>query len=105
MILSQQTLCRYGPLIRHWTMRFEARHSYFKRLASQIGNFINIPYTLSTRYQQLQCYHRLDKSAINGADIEMGKDDVLSPDLVEGLTLDLDTDHQIYKYMCITTLS
>lgn len=78
-------------------MRFEARHSYFKRLASQLGNFINIPYTLSTRYQQLQCYHRLDNSTINGADIEMGKGDYLSPDLVEGLTLNLDRDQQMYR--------
>ena len=30
---------RYGPLVRHWTMRYEAKHSYFKRLARSMGNF------------------------------------------------------------------
>lgn len=38
-------------LVRLWTMRFEARHSYFKRLAAQMGNFINICYSLSVRHQ------------------------------------------------------
>ena len=87
----------YGPLIRHWTMRFEARHSYFKRLAGQLGNFINIPYTLSTRHQQLQCYHRLDKSNIGGTDLEMGKVDLISADLVDGLTVHFGTNQEIYK--------
>ncbi len=35
-------------------MRFEAKHKYFKKLASHIGNFINISYTLSMRHQFLQ---------------------------------------------------
>lgn len=48
---------RYGPLIRHWTMRYEAKHSYFKRLAQAMGNFINLPYSLAMRHQFLQCYH------------------------------------------------
>ena len=29
----------YGPLFRHWTMRFEAKHAYFKGLAQSLGNF------------------------------------------------------------------
>ena len=30
-------LCKIGPLIRHWCMRYEAKHSYFKRLPKMIG--------------------------------------------------------------------
>lgn len=37
-------------------MRYEAKHSYFKRLAHSMGNFINLPYSLSMRHQQYQCY-------------------------------------------------
>lgn len=47
---------RYGPLVRHWTMRYEAKHSYFKSLAQSMGNFINLPYSLAMRHQQHQCY-------------------------------------------------
>ena len=41
---------RFGPLVRHWTMRFEAKHSYFKQLAHSMGNFVNITYSLATRH-------------------------------------------------------
>lgn len=34
-------------------MRYEAKHSYFKKLISNIGNFINLPYTLAMRHQKL----------------------------------------------------
>ena len=48
--------CRFGPLVRHMTMRYEAKHAYFKTLAQTIGNFINIPFTLAMRHQHLRCY-------------------------------------------------
>lgn len=44
-----------GPLAPFWCMRYEAKHSYFKRLSHSIGNFINLPWTLAMRHQQLQC--------------------------------------------------
>ena len=37
-------------------MRFEAKHQYFKSLASRMGNFINITYSLALRQQCYQCY-------------------------------------------------
>ena len=61
-----------GPLVRLWMMRFEGRHSYFKRLATQMGNFINISYSLSMRHQRLQCYYQLNQHAMDGEDIEVG---------------------------------
>ncbi len=45
--------CRYGPLVRHWTMRYEAKHAYFKSLAHTLGNFANLPLSLAIRHQ---CY-------------------------------------------------
>ena len=53
---------RYGPLVHFWTMRFEAKHKYFKRLTAAVGNFINLPYTLAMRHQFLQCHLRLESS-------------------------------------------
>ena len=61
-------------------MRFEARHSYFKRLASQPGNFINISYTLAVRHQRLQCYHQLNKHCIEGEDVELGPGEMVDKD-------------------------
>jgi len=46
----------FGPLIRLWTLRFESKHSYFKRCARLSQNFVNITLTLAERHQMLQAY-------------------------------------------------
>ncbi len=66
------SIFRFGPLVRHWTMRFEAKHSYFKRLAQSMGNFINIPYSLAMRHQQLQCYWSTNDRDIPGSGLTVG---------------------------------
>lgn len=33
---------KFGPLIQLWTMRFESKHSYFKRCARHLKNFKNV---------------------------------------------------------------
>ena len=47
---------RYGPPVRYWCMRFEAKHAYFKSLALRIKNFKNIAKSLATRHQHKMCY-------------------------------------------------
>ena len=53
-------------------MRFEAKHSYFKSLAQSMGNFINLPYTLSMRHQQYLSYLNASKDLWHKT-IEVGK--------------------------------
>ena len=73
--LTREQLCtsiiRFGPIVRGWTMRFEARHRHFKQLALQLGNFINIPFTLAMRHQKLQCYHQLSDT-LEGEEVDIG---------------------------------
>ena len=54
---------RFGLLVRHWTMRFEAKHSYFKQLAQSMGNFVNI---LAMRHQLYQSYLNIDRQHLPG---------------------------------------
>lgn len=49
----------YGPLIKVWTMRFESKHTFFKRALRSCHNFKNITYTLTTKHEFLQCFCRL----------------------------------------------
>lgn len=49
-------ILKFGPLIRLWTMRFESKHSYFKRCARHLKNFKNICRTLCERHQMFQAY-------------------------------------------------
>ena len=42
--------------MRSWAMRFEAKHSYFRKLVDKVNNFINIECSLAKRHQALQAY-------------------------------------------------
>ena len=50
-----------GPLIKLWTMRFENKHQFFKRIANRCKIFINITKLLSERHQLHQSSLYLDR--------------------------------------------
>jgi hypothetical protein len=50
-------IVKLGPLIRLWTMRFESKHTYFKRCARSAKNFKNVCKTLARSHQLLQAYY------------------------------------------------
>ena len=62
---------RFGPLIHHWTARFESKHRYLKQLATRLGNFKNLAFTLATRHQSYQCY-LMRENALGSESLEMG---------------------------------
>ncbi|XP_058637761.1 uncharacterized protein LOC131543945 [Onychostoma macrolepis] len=47
----------FGPLVNVWTMRFEAKHRFFKRVVRFTGNFKNVLLSLSTKHQMMMAYH------------------------------------------------
>lgn len=49
-------IMKLGPLIRLWTMRFESKHSYFKRCIRRTQNFKNVCQTLANNHQLPQSY-------------------------------------------------
>ena len=49
-------IMQFGPLIRVWTMRFESKHSYFKRCVRSARCFKNVCYTMADRHQLLQAF-------------------------------------------------
>ena len=63
----------FGPLSRCWTLRFEAKHSYFKELALRSKNKKNICKTLSYRHQYQQClYHESEMYLLDKQDVSNG---------------------------------
>ena len=44
-------ILQFGPLVRAWAMRFEAKHQQFKKMPKITKNFKNLPKTLSQRHQ------------------------------------------------------
>lgn len=52
---------RFGPMVRTWCMRYEAKHNFFKKVASSLGNFTNVAYSMAHRHQTHQCYCMLQE--------------------------------------------
>ena len=63
-------MSRYGPLREMWCMRYEAKHQYFKSVASSIGNYVNIAFTLALRHQMLQC-HQFSATEVLGFELTL----------------------------------
>lgn len=57
-----------GPVVNLWTMRFEAKHAYFKNLVPKIRNFKNICYTLAYRHQLHMFHHWQNRNVFNKID-------------------------------------
>ena len=52
-----QLTIQCGPLIRLWTLRFESKHSFFKKCIRSSGNFINVTQSLSEKHQLFQAMY------------------------------------------------
>lgn len=55
MIHYPEVIKNFGPLHSLWCIRYEGKHAFFKRKAKQIGNFINLPWTLAYRHELWIC--------------------------------------------------
>lgn len=49
---------QFGPLMKVWTLRFESKRTYFKRIIRDTKNFINAIHSLSIKHERLQCLLR-----------------------------------------------
>lgn len=47
----------FGPLVGLWTMRFEAKHSFFKQVVRHTRCFKNILLSLAVKHQFMMAYH------------------------------------------------
>jgi hypothetical protein len=52
-----ELIAEFGPLLFMWTMRFEAKHSYCKRVVQESHNFKNILKTIAEKHQLMIAYH------------------------------------------------
>ena len=67
-------------------------------MAARLGNFINLPYSLAMRHQQLQCYYNLNKEII-GHELEVGPGDTVSADILRNLGMSLLSTEIPYRYI------
>ncbi len=55
-----QLIKQFGPLVALWTMRFEAKHRFFKRVIRQTGCFRNVLMSLARKHQTMIAFHLYD---------------------------------------------
>ena len=59
-----QLIREFGPVAALWTMRFEAKHSFFKRVVRHTGCFKNILLSLANKHQLMIANHLHDSNAV-----------------------------------------
>lgn len=71
----------FGPLVGIWTTRFEAKHSYFKRVARHTNNFKNIALSLANKHQHLISYH-LHSSSLSTSNVQVRNVSIVPVDVL-----------------------
>ncbi|KAL6467083.1 hypothetical protein MHYP_G00248870 [Metynnis hypsauchen] len=57
----------FGPLVALWTMRFEGKHSFFKKIVRQTSCFRNILMTMARKHQSMIAYNLHDSNILKPA--------------------------------------
>ncbi|KAL2093349.1 hypothetical protein ACEWY4_010661 [Coilia grayii] len=52
----------FGPVVALWTMRFEGKHSFFKKIVRQTGSFRNILKTMAEKHQAMTAHNLHDSN-------------------------------------------
>nr|XP_057925469.1 uncharacterized protein LOC131127529 [Doryrhamphus excisus] len=65
MVHYPRAIRKLGPLIHFWSMRFEAKHNFFKRVSHITCNFRNICKTMAYRHQMQLCYNLRSGSVLS----------------------------------------
>jgi hypothetical protein len=65
-----QLIRTYGPLRNLWTIRFEGKHKFFKKVIRDAHNFKNVPLMLAKKHQMAIAYH-MDASSFFKPRVQM----------------------------------
>ncbi|XP_064479635.1 uncharacterized protein LOC135392901 [Ornithodoros turicata] len=89
-----------GPLRYYWCMRFEAKHQYFKALASRVKNFRNICKTLANRHQLMQCYYLHASSQDSGYKTSVPKS--VASSSLQRCVQEIAREQEVWEVRCAT---
>ncbi len=89
-----------GAITQVWAPHLSLGYALWGKaewLVHQLGNFTNLPYTLSMRYQQLQCYQLCDGEGITENRIEVGPGSMIVRESIP--SLGSQTPRHVYRYV------
>ncbi|XP_052127557.1 uncharacterized protein LOC113207436 [Frankliniella occidentalis] len=100
---------KFGPLVHMWSMAFEHRHQFFKRVSQICRNFINLNKLLAKKFQLLMAYQSMghlfpDKPVFSKTSpLENGSYDQALSDFL--LTLNLPEESTVVENMVLNDIS
>lgn len=84
-----QLIRQFGPLVAVWTMRFESKHSFFKRVVRHTSCFKNVLQSLSMKHQFQIAYYlhvsSVPKPSLEVTDVSTLPLDVLNENIAQAL--------------------
>lgn len=97
-------ILNFGPLKKCWTLRFEAKHYYFKRLATSGKNFKQLGFTLAQRHQMYQAYIAGSNNYLQ-TNVTLGNNKVVYSKQIDTEMLSLLKQNDFVKSDCINVFS
>lgn len=73
---------QFGPVVRQWMMRFEAKHSFFKQVMRHTSCFKNVALSKASKHQMMIAYH-LSSPCVSKSDLEVSTVSSLPVDLLK----------------------
>lgn len=77
-----QLIKLFGAVVGQWTMRFEAKHSFFKQVIRHTSCFKNVPLSLASKHQMMIAYH-LNSPCLSKSELEVSSVCTLPVDLLK----------------------
>jgi hypothetical protein len=90
----------FGPPLDYWTMRFDSKHQYLKRVHKAIHNHINLLKSLADRHQFLQLSHLMCTKYFP-EEWDCGTIQIVNSDILDYISLNIKTD----KFSCYNYLT
>lgn len=95
-----QLIRAFGPLVLLWTMRFEAKHHFFKKLVRQTCCFRNIVKSMAKKHQHMIAYHlhsaKIKKTVVSVSRMTKVPFEVLNENIQEFLRLRFPEEKAVY---------
>lgn len=97
----------FGPLVALWTMRFEAKHSFFKQVVRHTNCFKNIPLSLATKHQLMISYHlrssSFEKTAFEITNVSTVPVDVLKQEMAQTIEQKFPGTTEVHLMKCVSS--
>lgn len=102
-----QMIKLFGPAVGQWTMRFEAKHGFFKRVIRHTNCFKNVPLSLASKHQMMIAYH-LSSPCLGKSDLEVSAVftlpvDLLKEEVAHIIRQKFSDTHEVQLAQCVTT--